>query len=183
LEPTNDAYAIAKIAGVMQVQALRRQHGCSINSAMPTNLYGPGDNFDLQTSHVLAAMIRKFHDAKVGDADGVTLWGTGQPRREFLYVDDLAAACVFLLERYDEGEPINVGVGEDMTIRELAELVGQVIGYDGAVSWDATKPDGTPRKLLDCSRILELGWRATTPLRDGIKSTYEWFTAQHPDRG
>jgi GDP-L-fucose synthase len=183
LEPTNDAYAIAKIAGVMQVQALRRQHGCSFISAMPTNLYGPGDNFDLQTSHVLAAMIRKFHDAKVGDADGVTLWGTGQPRREFLYVDDLAAACVFLLERYDDGEPINVGVGEDMTIRELAELVGQVIGYDGAVSWDVTKPDGTPRKLLDCSRIHALGWRATTPLRDGIKSTYEWFTAQHPDRG
>jgi GDP-L-fucose synthase len=175
LEPTNDAYAVAKIAGIMQVQAHRRQHGASFISAMPTNLYGPGDNFDLQKSHVLPAMIRRFHEAKQSGADEVTLWGTGTPRREFLHVDDLARACVFLLERYDDPAPINVGVGHDLTIRELAELVGDVVGYDGSLAFDASKPDGTPRKLLDVSRINDLGWEARIPLREGIASTYEWF--------
>lgn len=180
LEPTNDAYAIAKIAGVLHVQALRRQHGCSFISAMPTNLYGPGDNFDLETSHVLPAMIRRFHDAKAGGRDDVVLWGSGQPRREFLHVDDLAAACVALLESYDDPAPINVGVGADVTIRELAEIVADVVGFDGKLTWDTTKPDGTPRKLLDVSRISALGWQARIDLRDGIASTYDWFRA-HAD--
>ena len=175
LEPTNDAYAIAKIAGVLHVQALRRQHGCSFISAMPTNLYGPGDNFDPETSHVLPAMIRKFHDGKVEGRDQVVLWGSGSPRREFLHVDDLAVAVVTLLERYDEPEPINIGVGEDITIGSLAETVGEVGGYNGAIGWDASKPDGTPRKLLDVSRIRSLGWNAAIPLKAGIKSTYTWF--------
>jgi GDP-L-fucose synthase len=175
LEPTNDAYAIAKIAGVMQVQAHRRQHGASFISAMPTNLYGPGDNFDLQKSHVLPAMIRRFHEAKQSGVEAVTLWGTGTPRREFLHVDDLARACLFLLEQYDDPAPINVGVGHDFTIRELAELVAGVVGYDGRLAFDASKPDGTPRKLLDVSRINALGWEARIPLREGIASTYEWF--------
>ena len=178
LEPTNDAYAIAKIAGVLHVQALRRQYGASFISAMPTNLYGPGDNFDLESSHVLPAMIRKFHDAKSDDRDEATLWGTGSPRREFLHVYDLARAAVTLLERYDEPEPINIGVGEDVTIRELAETVRRVVGFEGAITWDASKPDGTPRKLLDVSRIHSLGWNASIPLESGIESTYEWFT-QH----
>lgn len=175
LEPTNDAYAIAKIAGVLQVQALRRQHGCSFVSAMPTNLYGPGDNFDLATSHVLPAMIRRFHEAKLADQDEVTLWGTGSPRREFLHVDDLAAACLTLLERYDDPAPINVGVGDDVTIRELAELVADVVGYRGRLAWDTSRPDGTPRKLLDVSRIHDLGWKAEIGLREGIVSTYDWY--------
>lgn len=175
LEPTNDAYAIAKIAGVLHVQALRRQHGCSFISAMPTNLYGPGDNFDPETSHVLPAMIRKFHDGKVDGRDEVELWGSGSPRREFLHVDDLAVAVVTLLERYDESEPINIGVGEDITIGNLAETVSGVVGYDGAIKWDASKPDGTPRKLLDVSRIRSLGWDAAIPLKAGIKSTYAWY--------
>jgi GDP-L-fucose synthase len=175
LEPTNDAYAIAKIAGILQVQALRRQHGCSFISAMPTNLYGPMDNFDPATSHVLPAMIRKFADAVTSGHDDVTLWGTGSPRREFLYVDDLAAACVVLLERYDQPEPINVGVGRDLSIRELAGLVAEVVGYQGTIEWDTTKPDGTPQKLLDVSRIHDLGWAATVDLRDGIERTLEWF--------
>jgi len=175
LEPTNDAYAIAKIAGILQVQANRRQHGRHWISAMPTNLYGPNDNFDVQTSHVLPALIRRFHDAKESDAGEVVLWGTGTPRREFLHVDDLAAASLFLLENYDSADTINIGVGEDVTIRELAEMVADVVGFDGELVQDPSKPDGTPRKLLDVSRINDLGWKATVPLRDGIASTYQWF--------
>jgi GDP-L-fucose synthase len=175
LEPTNDAYAIAKIAGVLHVQALRRQHGASFVSAMPTNLYGPGDNFDLETSHVLPAMIRKFAEAKDSGAPSVQVWGTGTPRREFLHVDDVASACVALLERYDEPEPVNIGVGEDISIRELAELVASVVGYDGALEFDTSRPDGTPRKLLDVSWIQALGWKAEIGLRDGLESTYRWY--------
>ncbi len=175
LEPTNDAYAIAKIAGVLQVQALRRQHGVSFVSAMPTNLYGPGDNFDLETSHVLPAMIRRFAEAKDSGAQSVQLWGTGTPRREFLHVDDVASACVALLERYDEPEPVNIGVGEDISIRELADLVASVVGYHGALEFDTSRPDGTPRKLLDVSRIQSLGWKAEIALRDGLESTYAWY--------
>jgi len=175
LEPTNDTYAIAKIAGVLHVQAMRRQYGASFISAMPTNLYGPGDNFDLESSHVMPAMIRKFHDAKTKDRDHVQLWGSGSPRREFLHVDDLASAAVALLERYDEPEPINIGVGEDVTIRELAESVRRVVGFKGSITWDPSKPDGTPRKLLDVSRIHSMGWKATIPLKSGIESTYDWF--------
>jgi GDP-L-fucose synthase len=175
LEPTNDAYAIAKIAGILQVQANRRQHGCHWISAMPTNLYGPNDNFDPQSSHVLPALIRRFHEAKDSGASEVVLWGTGTPRREFLHVDDLAAASLFLLENYDSGETINVGVGQDVTIRELAEIVADVVGYDGDLVQDTSKPDGTPRKLLDVSKINGLGWKATVPLREGIAMTYQWF--------
>lgn len=175
LEPTNDAYAIAKIAGILQVQANRRQHGRHWISAMPTNLYGPNDNFDPQSSHVLPALIRRFHEAKESGASKVVLWGTGTPRREFLHVDDLAAASLFLLENYDSADTINVGVGEDVTIRELAEVVADVVGYDGELVQDTSKPDGTPRKLLDVNKINNLGWKATVPLRDGIASTYQWF--------
>jgi len=175
LEPTNDAYAIAKIAGILQIQALRRQHGASFISAMPTNLYGPGDNFDLASSHVMPAMIRKVHEARQSGAPSVTMWGTGSPRREFLHVDDLAAAVLFLLEHYDSPDTINVGVGEDVTIRELAELVTTTIGYDGALDWDTSKPDGTPRKLLDVSRLQALGWTPTIGLAEGLASTYAWF--------
>jgi GDP-L-fucose synthase len=175
LEPTNDAYAIAKIAGVLHVQALRREYGASYISAMPTNLYGPGDNFDLESSHVLPALIRRMHEARLAGAPSVTLWGTGSPRREFLHVDDLARACVHLLEHYDAPEPLNVGVGDDIAIRDLAALVAEVVGYDGAIEWDTSRPDGTPRKLLDVSRINALGWQAEVPLRDGIKATYAWF--------
>jgi GDP-L-fucose synthase len=178
LEPTNDAYAIAKIAGVLHVQAMRRQHGHGWISAMPTNLYGPGDSFDLASSHVLPAMIRKFSEAK-GGGGPVTLWGTGSPRREFLHVDDLAAACLFLLENYDGDEHVNVGTGTDVSIAELARLVADVVGYDGPVTWDVTKPDGTPRKLLDVSRLTTLGWRARIGLREGLENTYAWFLEQH----
>jgi len=181
LEPTNDAYAIAKISGVLQVQALRRQHGSSFISAMPTNLYGPGDNFDLASSHVLPALIRKFHEAKVEGRDEVVVWGSGTPLREFLHVDDLARACVVLLERYDAPEPINIGVGEDLTIRELAELVASVVGYSGQLTFDPTKPDGTPRKLLDVSRITALGWKPEIDLRVGIARTYDWFLANRAE--
>lgn len=175
LEPTNDAYAIAKIAGILQVQAARRQYGVHHISSMPTNLYGPGDNFDLQNSHVLPAMIRKLHEAKQADTPTVTMWGTGSPRREFLHVDDLAEALLFLLEHYDDPQTINVGTGTDITIKELAELVKDVVGYAGDLSWDADKPDGTPRKLLDVSRLQALGWQASTPLREGITTTYAWY--------
>jgi GDP-L-fucose synthase len=175
LEPTNDAYAIAKIAGVLHVQALRRQHGKSFVSAMPTNLYGPGDNFDLTSSHVLPALIRRFHEAKQAGAPEVVVWGSGTPLREFLHVDDLAKACVTLLEQYDSGDPINVGVGRDVSIRELAGLVAEIVGYEGALTFDATKPDGTPRKVLDVSKINALGWKAEIGLRDGITATYEWY--------
>ncbi|MCK9524089.1 MAG: GDP-L-fucose synthase [Proteobacteria bacterium] len=178
LEPTNDAYAIAKIAGILMCQSYNRQHGTDFIAAMPTNLYGPGDNFDLETSHVLPALIAKFHDAKMRDLPRVTLWGTGTPRREFLYVDDLADALVFLM-RHFAPEPrdvfLNVGVGEDVSIRELAALVQSVVGYNGDILWDDDMPDGTPRKLLDVSALTQLGWRATTSLRDGIDNTYRWY--------
>jgi GDP-L-fucose synthase len=178
LEPTNDAYAIAKIAGVLHVQALRRQHGASFISAMPTNLYGPGDNFHRSDSHVLPAMIRRFHEARQDRLDSVTCWGSGRARREFLHVDDLAAACLHLLENYDDEGPINIGVGADITIRELAEIVAAVVGYEGEIEWDTSRPDGTPRKLLDVSRITALGWRPTVELRNGIAQTYQWFRDQ-----
>jgi GDP-L-fucose synthase len=179
LEPTNDAYAIAKIAGVLHIQAMRRQHGVRWISAMPTNLYGPGDNFDPQTSHVLAALIRRFHEAKVTGAPSVTLWGTGTPRREFLHVDDLARACELLLESYDDPAPINVGVGEDLTIAELGDLVAGIAGYTGKVLFDPSKPDGTPRKLLDVRRINELGFKPEIGLEQGIAATYEWYAANN----
>jgi GDP-L-fucose synthase len=176
LEPTNEPYAIAKIAGIKMCQAYNRQYGTNFISVMPTNLYGPNDNFDLETSHVLPAMIRKFHEAKIDPSRRpVTLWGTGSPRREFLYVDDLADACVFLMENYSGSEIINIGTGEDITIRELAELVREVVEYDGEVIWDTTKPDGTPRKLLDVSRLFGMGWRPKVSLREGIRKTYEWY--------
>src|SRR4051794_15056538 len=168
LEPTNEGYAVAKIAGIKLCQSYRRQYGSDFIAAMPTNLYGPNDNFDLQSSHVLPAMIRKFHEAKVSGAPSVTLWGTGAPRREFLHVDDLARACVVLLERYDDPAPINIGTGEDVTIRELAETVSSLIGFDGAVVWDNSKPDGTPRKLLDSARINALGWKPDIALQAGL---------------
>ena len=159
----------------MQVQALRRQHGVSFISAMPTNLYGPGDNFDLVGSHVLPAMLRKMHEAKASGAAAVTLWGTGSPRREFLHVDDLAQAVLHLLEYYDEPQTINVGAGHDLTVRELADLVAATVGYAGQLEWDTSKPDGTPRKLLDVSRLQALGWKPTIHLPDGLASTYAWF--------
>ncbi|WP_166355378.1 GDP-L-fucose synthase family protein [Phytoactinopolyspora limicola] len=175
LEPTNQPYAIAKIAGIEQVNAYRRQHGRSYVSAMPTNLYGPGDNFDLESSHVLPALIRRFHEARIADAPEVVLWGTGTPRREFLHVDDLAAACLTVLRHYDADGPINVGSGTDLTIRELAGTVAAVIGYNGQISFDPARPDGTPRKLMDGSRIRELGWEPRISLRDGVAATYQWW--------
>ena len=175
LESTNDAYAIAKIAGIIGVQSYRHEYGRHWISAMPTNLYGPGDTFDLETAHVLPALIRRFHEASLAGAPSVTLWGTGSPRREFLHVDDLAAACLRLLDVYDEDEHINVGVGDDVTIAELAALVADVVGYSGEVDWDASKPDGTPRKLLDISRISALGWEPQIGLAEGIGSTYEMY--------
>ena len=175
LEPTNEAYAIAKIAGIELCQAFSREYGANFISAMPTNLYGPNDNFDLETSHVLAALLRKAHEAKNRGAGEMVVWGTGTPRREFLHVDDCASACLHLLEKYDSPEIINVGCGEDVSIRELAELVCDVVGFDGELAWDKTKPDGTPRKLLDVSRLNALGWTPTIPLREGIVRTYDWF--------
>ena len=175
LESTNDAYAISKIAGIIGVQSYRREYGRHWISAMPTNLYGPGDTFDLETAHVLPALIRRFHEASLAGAPSVTLWGTGSPRREFLHVDDLAAACLRLLDVYDEDEHINVGVGDDVTIAELAALVADVVGYSGEVEWDAAKPDGTPRKLLDVSRISALGWEPQIGLAEGIGSTHEEY--------
>ena len=175
LESTNEAYAIAKIAGIIGVQSYRREYGRHWISAMPTNLYGPGDTFDLETAHVLPALIRRFHEASLAGAPSVTLWGTGSPRREFLHVDDLAAACLRLLDVYDEDEHINVGFGDDVTIAELAALVADVVGYSGEVEWDAAKPDGTPRKLLDISRISALGWEPQIGLAEGIGSTYEMY--------
>jgi GDP-L-fucose synthase len=175
LEPTNEWYAISKIAGIKMCQAYRKQYGSDFISAMPTNLYGPNDNFDLTSSHVLPALIRRFHDALQADAPEVVLWGTGTPRREFLHVDDLADACLFLLENYDDPQTINVGVGEDVTIRELAELVARVVGYTGAIGNDLSKPDGTPRKLLDVSRLRALGWKPATDLERGVASTYAWY--------
>ncbi|PYK06999.1 MAG: GDP-fucose synthetase [Verrucomicrobia bacterium] len=175
LEPTGEAYAIAKIAGIKLCQAYAREYGANFISAMATNLYGPNDNFDLETSHVLAALLRKAHEAKMRKAHELIVWGSGKPRREFLHVDDLASACLFLLEKYDSPEIINVGCGEDISIRELAELICDVVGFDGELAWDTTKPDGTPRKLLDVTRLHGLGWQATIPLREGIAQTYDWF--------
>lgn len=175
LEPTNQWYAIAKIAGVKQCQAYRRQYGCDFISCMPTNLYGPGDNFDFTSSHVLPALMAKAHHAKLEKTPNLTLWGTGTPRREFLHVDDLADACVFLMRGYSHEDLVNIGVGTDVTIRELGEMIADVVGFKGAFVFDTTKPDGTPRKLMDVSRINGLGWRATIGLRDGITSTYEWY--------
>src|SRR5881227_1600967 len=177
LEPTNEAYAIAKIAGIKLCQAFSREYGANFISAMPTNLYGPGDNFDLETSHVLAALLRKAYEAKKSSARELVVWGTGTPRREFLHVDDCASACLYLLEKYDSPEIINVGCGEDISIRELAELICDVVGFDGELAWDTTKPDGTPRKLLDVTKLRALGWKPAIPLWDGIARTYEWFRA------
>jgi len=175
LEPTNEWYALAKIAGIKLCQAYRKQYGCNFISAMPTNLYGINDNFDLNSSHVLPAMVRKFHDAKEQGREEVVLWGTGAPRREFLHVDDLADACVFLMGHYEEADHINVGTGEDLSIRELAEMIREIVFPEAKTVWDTAKPDGTPRKLLDVSRLHALGWRHRIQLQDGIRSTYEWF--------
>ena len=174
LEPTNDGYAIAKIAGLVHVQGHRRQFGRRWISAMPTNLYGPGDDFDLASAHVLPALIHRFEVARRDGAEAVTLWGTGTPRREFLHVDDLARACVTLLERYDDDAPINVGTGEDQTVAELATLVAAVVGFDGRIEWDPTRPDGTPRKLLDVGPVTGLGWAPAVELREGIAATHAW---------
>lgn len=179
LEPTNEPYAVAKIAGIKLCQAYAHEYGANFISAMPTNLYGPNDNFDLQRSHVLAALLRKAHEAKERGAPEIVAWGSGTPRREFLHVDDLAAACLFLLRNYDQPEIINVGTGEDLSVRELAELICDVVGFKGEIRWDASKPDGTPRKLLDISKIESLGWKPTIGLREGIARTYEWYQSQH----
>jgi GDP-L-fucose synthase len=175
LEPTNEAYAIAKIAGIKLCQAYAREYGANFVSAMPTNLYGPNDNFDLLSSHALPALLRKAHEAKTSGARELTVWGSGKPRREFLHVDDLASACLFLLENYDSPEIINIGWGEDISIRELAELICAIVGFEGELTWDTSKPDGTPRKLLDVSKLRNLGWRPAISLREGITRTYDWF--------
>jgi GDP-L-fucose synthase len=175
LEPTNEWYAVAKIAGIKLCQAYNLQYGTRFISAMPTNLYGPGDNFDLDSSHVLPALLRKFHEAKEASAAEVTVWGSGTPKREFMHVDDLADACVYLMENYESSEIINVGTGVDVSIRELAELIGEVVGYGGRIVFDASKPDGTPRKLLDVTRLTEAGWRASISLREGVEATYGWY--------
>ena len=181
LEPTNEPYAIAKIAGIKLCQAYKRQYGCNFISAMPTNLYGPGDNFDLTSSHVLPAMIRKFDDAKREGRTAVEIWGTGSPMREFLHVDDLADACVFLMEHYEDDLHINVGTGLDLTIRELAEMVRDIVHPAAELVFDTTKPDGTPRKVLDVGRLNALGWKPNVALRDGIEGTYRWYLDQNPD--
>lgn len=180
LEPTNEAYALAKIVGIKLCQAYAREYGKNFVSAMPTNLYGPGDNFDLANSHVLPALLRKVHEAHRAGAAEVVVWGTGTPRREFLHVDDLASACRFLLEQYDSPEIVNVGCGEDVTIRELAELIAEVVGFKGKLVFDTAKPDGTPRKLLDVSRLTALGWRPRVHLREGLEQTYRWYLEQTP---
>ena len=182
LESTNEPYAVAKIAGVKLCQAYAREYSANFISVMPTNLYGPNDNFDLETSHALAALLRKTHEAKKRDEKKLVVWGSGEPRREFLHVEDLAAASLLLLEKYDSPEIINIGCGEDMTIRELAELICDVVGFGGELVWDKTKPDGTPRKLLDITRIRALGWQPKIPLREGIAQTYEWFLANNAMR-
>ena len=175
LEPTNEWYAVAKIAGIKLCQAYQRQYGCKFISAMPTNLYGPEDNFDLESSHVMPALIRKFHEARVANAASVTVWGSGKPLREFLHVDDCASACLFLMQNYEGEGIVNIGVGEDITIARLAGIVGEVVGYEGKIVYDASKPDGTPRKLVDVSRINGLGWRASIGLEEGVRRTYEWY--------
>ena len=177
LEPTNEAYAIAKIAGIKLCQAYNREYGANFISAMPTNLYGPNDNFDLETSHVLPALLRKAHEAKTRKDKKLIVWGTGKPRREFLHVDDLASACLLLLEKYDSPDIINVGCGEDISIRELAELICDLVGFDGELAWDTSKPDGTPRKLLDVTKLRALDWKPAITLRKGIAQTYDWFRA------
>jgi GDP-L-fucose synthase len=178
LESTNEWYAVAKIAGIKLCQAYHRQHGCRFISAMPTNLYGPGDNFDLETSHVLPALIRKFHEVKLANDPSVEIWGTGTPRREFLHVDDCASACLHLMDVYEQPEHINIGVGTDITISELAEIVQKVVGYNGDIVYDKSKPDGTPRKLVDVSKIFALGWQPRISLEEGIRSTYEWYVKE-----
>lgn len=178
LEPTNEAYALAKISGLKLVESYRREYNRKWISAMPTNMYGPGDNFDPQNSHVLPALIRRFHEAKVAGAPSVTCWGDGSPMREFLHADDLASACVFMLENYDGDVALNVGTGEDITIRELTEIIAEVVGYQGEILWDTEKPNGTPRKLLDVSKLKGLGWEPKLALREGIASTYEWYQTQ-----
>ncbi len=178
LEPTNEPYAVAKIAGITMCRAYNRQYGTGFISVMPANLYGPGDNFDPESSHVLPAMIRKFHRARINRAPGVVLWGTGAPRREFLYVDDLADACLFLMRRRDSADLVNIGSGMEITVRDLALLVKKIVGYRGEISWDGSRPDGTPRKLLDSSILSGIGWRAATSLEQGIKRTYAWFCRQ-----
>lgn len=176
LEPTNDAYALAKICGIKLCQAYRQEYGSNFISVMPTNLYGPGDNYDLESSHVLAALLRRFYEAREEDKPSVTLWGTGTPRREFLYVDDLAEACLYLLENYDRGEIVNIGCGEDITIAELAQKIGSLVGFKGEIIWDHSRPDGTPRKLLDVSTIKSLGWSPRVALDDGLKLAYtDWL--------
>jgi GDP-L-fucose synthase len=181
LEPTNEPYAVAKIAGITMCQAYRRQYGAPFIAAMPTNLYGPGDNFDPLDSHVIPGLMRRIHEAKTRNAAEVAIWGTGTPRREFLYVDDLADACLFLMEQYDQPEIINVGVGQDLSIAELAQLVAQVVGFQGRLTFDPSYPDGTPRKLLEVSRLTDMGWRAQTPLTTGLEKTYTWF-CRHLDQ-
>jgi GDP-L-fucose synthase len=182
LEPTNQWYAVAKIAGIRLCQAYREQHGFDAISTMPTNLYGPGDNYDLGGSHVIPALLRKFHEAKAAGAEEATVWGSGTPLREFLHVDDLADACVFLMRRYSDFEHVNVGSGEELSIRELAELVREVVGFGGAVAFDADKPDGTPRKLLDITKLTALGWRASIPLREGLARTYAEWAGQQAEK-
>jgi GDP-L-fucose synthase len=182
LEPTNQWYAIAKIAGVKMCQAYRRQYGCDYIVAMPTNMYGINDNFDLNTSHVLPALVRKFHEAKVAHAPTVTCWGTGKVMREFLFADDLARACRFLMENFSDEQIINIGYGSDVTIRELAETIQRVVGFPGQIVWDTSKPDGTPRKLMDSSRLMKLGWEPQVKLEEGIRRTYEFFLQHGPAR-
>jgi len=178
LEPTNEPYAIAKIAGIRMCQSYNRQYGTKFVSVMPTNVYGPEDNFDLETSHALPALIRKFHDAKMEGNNVVTVWGSGTPRREFLHVDDLADACLFIMKHYDENEMINIGVGKDITISELSALIRQIVEFNGEIRYDNSKPDGTPRKLLDVSRLDALGWQPKIPLREGIEMTYRWYVEE-----
>ena len=182
LEPTNEWYAVAKIAGIKMCQAYRKQYGFDAISVMPTNIYGPGDNFDLAKSHVLPALLRKFHEAKINDASSVVIWGSGTPRREFLHVDDLADACVFLMQNYSSPEIINIGWGKDVSILELAQLIKGVVGFEGRLTFDSSKPDGVPRKLLDIARVRALGWQPKVELDEGIKSTYEWFQKVNADR-
>lgn len=179
LEPTNEPYAVAKIAGIKMVEAYRRQYGCNFISVMPTNLYGPGDSFDLESGHFLPALIRKFHEAKLENTDSVTVWGTGNPRRELLHVDDLADASLLLMKEWDRPDTVNVGVGHDLSIAEVAEIVRSVVGFVGGISFDPSKPDGPPRKLLDISRISRMGWKASIELEEGIRRTYDWYLSRH----
>jgi GDP-L-fucose synthase len=183
LEPTNEAYAVAKIAGIKLCEAYRRQHGANFISGMPTNLYGPADNFDLSSAHVLPALIRKFHTAKTNGEDEVIIWGSGRPLREFLHVDDCAEACLFLMNNYDGDQHLNIGVGKDLSIKQLAERIARIVGFEGRLMFDASKSDGAPRKLVDTSRINALGWRARTSLDEGIRSTYQWFLKNVADNG